>query len=75
MFKHPDPLDTANEVVEHFTQRSIDNVLKNSGYKEMPFKGVCYNCQDPLERPHRFCDEYCLEDWEHREKAKKRNGV
>lgn len=74
MQKFSDPLDAANEQVEEFNQRAIDNVLRNGGQEVLPFKGCCYNCLDPLEKPRRFCDEFCIEDWEWREAAKKRNG-
>ena len=26
--------------------------------------GVCLNCEKPLPNRRRWCDHYCLEDWE-----------
>lgn len=31
------------------------------------YTGICLNCGEPLERPFRWCDGDCREDWVRRE--------
>lgn len=71
---YSDPLDQATANEEAFTQASIEAARKGEG-KRLAFIGRCHNCHDPVEEPHRFCPGGdCLEDWEKREAARKRNG-
>lgn len=68
-----DPADEAAKYEEAFTQSSIEIAKKDNG-KRLAFTGFCHNCLDPVDEPHRFCPGgECLEDWERREAAKKRN--
>lgn len=30
---------------------------------ELAFTGICYNCQLVVEKPAKFCDEFCREDY------------
>lgn len=75
MAKYSDPLDQAAANEEAFTQASIEAARKRKEGRQLPFTGRCHNCEDPVEEPHRFCPGgECLEDWERREAAKRRNG-
>lgn len=31
------------------------------------YTGLCANCEAPVEKPRRWCDEDCREDWSKRE--------
>lgn len=75
MSKFSDPVDEAAHIEEQFTQRSIEAVLRAGRQEQISYTGRCRNCEEPLEPPHRFCDEHCTHDWERAEKAKKRNGL
>lgn len=74
MTKFTDPIDQASAVEEQFTQSSIDAVLKQGKQPVLPYKGRCYNCEDELASPLRFCDEECLSDYEYVEQRKRANG-
>lgn len=72
--KYSDPLDQATANEEAFTQASIEAARKGKS-KRLAFIGRCHNCDDPVDDPHRFCPGgECLEDWEKRQAARKRNG-
>lgn len=75
MQKHSDPLDIAADRVEEFTQRSIENVLRQGGEPVLPFKGSCYNCREKLESPRRFCDEECADEYSYIQSRAKANRV
>lgn len=36
--------------------------------------GRCHNCDAPLEKTRRFCDTYCMADWQRRCDAACREG-
>lgn len=40
----------------------------------LPAKGVCYNCQAPIEPGRRFCDADCRDDYGVRRTAEVRRG-
>lgn len=73
MSKFSDPADEATYVEELFTQRSIEAVLAKGDRPQLAFTGKCHNCGDSLEKPHRFCDAECIEEWEYVEKRKHAN--
>lgn len=75
MAQYSDPLDQAAATQERFTQESIEAARKENAKDRLIFTGRCHNCEDPVEHPHRFCPGgECLEDWEKRRAAKRRNG-
>lgn len=42
---------------------------------ELPPRGSCYYCWEPLQHPLKFCPGGdCVEDWEFEQKMKARNG-
>jgi predicted nucleic acid-binding Zn ribbon protein len=75
MQKHSDPLDTATDLAEEFTQQAIDNILRQGGEPVLPFKSSCYNCLDTLEAPKRFCDEECANEYTYVQQRAKANRV
>jgi len=70
-----DVADQASQFEEAFTQRSIDAVVRQAAGHNLPFKGFCHNCSDPVEEPKRFCDADCREDWDYVQKRKRANGL
>lgn len=43
-------------------------MLRNARKPEAPpFSGLCLNCDEPTEFPHRWCDIDCRADWEQRQ--------
>ena len=32
----------------------------------LPYTGFCFNCEDPVDEPLKFCDKDCQQDWETR---------
>lgn len=38
-------------------------------------RGQCYNCEAQLANGLRFCDTYCMEDWQRQSDAKTRQGL
>ncbi|MEW6562744.1 MAG: hypothetical protein AB1400_05860 [Pseudomonadota bacterium] len=54
-------------------QEDRDRALAMQAAKRsMPFLGSCYNCEAVIDRGC-FCDGYCRDDFERRERAKKLN--
>lgn len=39
-----------------------------------PEESVCRNCKEPLPAGQRYCSKDCLQDWEDRLAADRRNG-
>lgn len=70
-----DPADDASFYEEIFTQAAIDAAINPAKEKRLAFSGICYNCEDPVTEPRRFCDKLCQEDWEYVEQRKRANGI
>jgi len=75
MQKHADILDDASAITEEFTQRSVENILRQGGQPVLPFKGTCYNCLDSVEAPRRFCDEECAREFSYIQERAKANRI
>lgn len=59
---------------QKFEQMRRDIELREQASKpSMPFKGECYNCEDPITQGC-FCDADCRDDYEQREKLKGRHA-
>lgn len=54
-------------------QQREDALAKQKRFEALPFTGCCYNCQEPLEDPLRFCDKDCCNDFDRRQ-AKQKTG-
>lgn len=61
-----DQIDKAQEFEAMHRRHALDNRAP-----ELPFKGECYNCEEPVTQGC-FCDAYCRDDYELREKQKGR---
>lgn len=73
MSHKPDNLDVASEYTEAFNQQSIENVLRKGAQPVLPFKGTCYNCLSNVQKPRRFCDDECAEEYEYVQERRKAN--
>ncbi len=54
-------------------QQREDALAKQKRFESLPFTGCCYNCDEPLEDPLRFCDKDCCIDFDRRD-AKEKTG-
>lgn len=59
-----DELDKAEAQQEELLRRAIDYARRCK--VDRPYTGECYNCQEPLDQPHRYCDADCRDDYEKR---------
>lgn len=66
-----DPIDRASAEQQALLDTQL-RVAKEKAAAEpkLAYKGKCYNCEDPLKEPLRFCDGYCVEDYEKLQRAK-----
>ena len=60
-----DIVDLGNDRAEEMLQDAL-NTRKR---EHLPPKGRCYNCDESVPVPHRFCDADCRDDWEKRNKV------
>lgn len=65
-----DIFDQATEREEQERERAI--AAARAPVHVLPFTGVCHNCDAPLAPSMRFCDAFCCEDFERRERFKGR---
>ncbi len=61
-----DIADMAGPVTDFLTELAI----KNSKRPELQSRGSCYNCDEPLPHPQKFCDADCRDDWEYAQKRR-----
>ena len=61
-----DESDQATEVEMRDTQLAIEHARRSV---VIPFTGKCYNCDEQLETPYRWCNGDCRDDWEKRVKT------
>jgi hypothetical protein len=54
-------------------QQREDALAKLKRFEVLPYIGCCHNCEEPLEDPLRFCDEFCRDDYDRRD-AKQKTG-
>ena len=64
-------LEMAEAFQEDQLQRAIEKARKNS---VLPV-GQCLNCGEKLLNNKKFCDEWCREDYEHREGIMRKQRV
>lgn len=72
--QYADPLDRA--VVEQ--ERLLEEQLRVARAWITPqkkYRGTCYNCDEILVPPHRYCDKDCRDDHEARTSRAKVNGI
>lgn len=58
-----DSADVAAKLQAEEIQHSLQRRRDNDG---LLYNGRCYNCEEQVESPLRFCDADCREDWEKR---------
>lgn len=58
-----DEVDRSEEQVEAFLKHSIANKRRAAP----AYSGRCFNCEQELPEPQRWCDSDCREDWLKRE--------
>lgn len=59
-----DESDMATEVEMRERQLSIDII--RSRVVEVQPNGICYNCDEPVDHPKKFCDSDCASDFNKR---------
>lgn len=50
------------DVAFQFTQLQLEAAKALRKPEGLPFTGFCHNCEEPLEKPHRYCDVDCRDD-------------
>jgi hypothetical protein len=59
---YADPVDRAGVEQENILQEQLR--LARKPVATLAYKGSCYNCDEPLPEPQRFCDSDCRDDHE-----------
>lgn len=63
-----DEVDFANELVEKTVQTAT---MAAGAFKSgIPYVGYCYDCENALEAPKRWCDSHCRDQYEYRLKRR-----
>jgi len=57
-----DAIDAANELAEKEREATIQRDL--AARKGPEFTGKCLNCESPVEKPRRWCDSECRDEWQ-----------
>lgn len=65
-----DKADYAEEITEAARNAAIAAARKSK--PQLPCKGACYNCDEPLGEGLRFCDADCRDDFVQRRNARQR---
>jgi len=55
--------DKASDLAEQRRQESIE-AHRNRAESGPKATGYCLNCEAPVEKPRRWCDVECRDDWE-----------
>ena len=63
MEQYADPMDRATVESERLLEEQL-RVARLAAPPALPAIGRCHNCDESLEAGHRFCDEYCRDDYE-----------
>ncbi|QYW06509.1 hypothetical protein uan_097 [Pseudomonas phage UAntarctica] len=74
MEKFADQLDAASAEQERSLQENIRRA-RATAQPMLSYKGSCYNCDEPLAEPLRFCDEFCRDDHEKIQRSRSINGI
>ena len=68
-----DEFDRASELSEFFLEMNIKKQRQQN--TETPKGiGVCLNCEGEIEGDGRWCCAECRDDWDKKEKQRRRNG-
>lgn len=63
--------DQASDTAQFFQEVSIRNALSKSVVGPVA-TGSCLNCTEPVEKPKRWCDADCRDDWQRIENSNRR---
>lgn len=55
-------------------EAEMERLMSGRRWNMLKAIGECHNCREPLAGDKRFCDRYCVEDWEQRQEALRRKG-
>lgn len=59
-----DEADEANDLAERAMAKAMAKIEMELAKPALEPKGICYNCEEPVEGAKLFCDKYCCEDYE-----------
>lgn len=66
-----DPIDRAAEEQTRTLEMQLQAAKDRAAAEpKLVYTGKCYNCEEPLKDELRFCDSYCVEDYEKMQRAK-----
>lgn len=65
-----DIADNADAAIEKQLEVSLGQIRQE---KPLPYTGRCYNCDEAIEAPLRWCDGDCRDDYLHAQAAIARN--
>lgn len=71
---YADPLDRAVVEQERLLEEQL-RVAKSTITPQKPYRGTCYNCDELLTPPNRYCDSDCRDDHEKRTQRAGINGI
>jgi hypothetical protein len=60
----PDIIDQSSDIEDRLRQLQIDSLRAAAEKLEIPAKGECYYCEEPLAGHLRFCDAACRDDYQ-----------
>ena len=56
-----DELDRARDYQD---MMNLEAASKRKAAPVLDYVGKCHNCGEPVDRPRRFCDSDCTDEWE-----------
>lgn len=70
-----DILDYAAELAQREVEARLEAHRDRAKESKIEPKGSCYNCDEPLDQGHLFCDSDCRDDYQHIQERRKVNGL
>lgn len=64
-----DDIDKANDCAQQFLDQALTAARRHE--PALIPVGFCYNCNEPVAKAALFCDRYCRDDYERRERYAK----
>lgn len=66
-----DVIDNANDLAAQLTDAYVAH--QRAQNVRLPYIGECHNCGEPTPDGVNFCDTDCRDDWDKRQRAKRRS--
>ncbi len=66
-----DDADRSDSKIASAVEEGIGRIRRSAA---LLYTGECYFCEEKLSEPKRFCDAFCRDDWDARQKAKRLRG-